>query len=140
MYSQDYSHYQRPDVSNVTWLTPQQVDAIRLNSGISLRPVNVLEARTPSRRQKLAVEFADPQAAHRVDVTQLQAEAPRLVQLVLQNGWAKIVVPDPAALEFERRQREQTYRRRQRARWTPERRRKAATFMRRFWKQQKANA
>lgn len=44
MYSQDFTHYRRPDTRNVTWLTPQQMDAIRLEAAVGCRaPVKVRE-------------------------------------------------------------------------------------------------
>lgn len=87
MYSQDCYHYRRPDVSNVTWFTPQQVDAIRMEASLQKHHVNSLEERC--RRQKLSAEFAEEQAED-INITQLLADAPRIVNAALRDGVVQI--------------------------------------------------
>ena len=79
MYAQECYHYKRPDVSNVTWLTPQQMEAARVAR--SLAPIKVLEI-------KPIVRAATSHDSD--DVKSLLAAAPTLFAQAMRSGLAVI--------------------------------------------------
>lgn len=77
MYAQEYSFYRRPDTAGVTWMTPQQLDAARMNA--VLKPVKVLEVKPQVRAE--SETFSDQS---------LLAAAPGLFRNAIRKGVAVI--------------------------------------------------
>jgi hypothetical protein len=84
MYAQEYSFYRRPDTSNVTWFTPQQLEAARVS--LTLAPVKVREI--PPKIRSSPDENVDTQG--------LLAAAPALLAKALRKGLAVIRKENPA--------------------------------------------
>jgi Cu2+-containing amine oxidase len=127
MYSQEFSHYRRPDVRNVVWFTLQQIDAVRNTARedekLNRKAVKVRQIK-PAARPVTPDEGAETQ--------NILADARRIVAAAIQSGAAE-VHPQPVVRPWQINKGSG-----RNGSWSPERRR-AASLRRQGMKYKKRN-